>query len=416
MNSNFKVKGQPEKVEFCRKCVYSNQKVVPSTILNDNQAHTNRKFLRFNSNGICSACETVEKKGFSEKENIDWKERENQLNKILDKYRSRNGNYDCIVPGSGGKDSVFQAHILKYKYKMNPLTVTFAPILYTDVGMKNFHNWPEKGGVNNFLYSPSGKVYGKLTRLAFERMLHPFQPFIFGQRHIASHLALRLNIPLIFNGEPFSEYGSENKNEDEDYRMPYKYYTKQKDQEILISGTTIKELEQDHNLNISDLEYFLPLQEDVLKEKDIQVIFLGFFEKMNPQENFYKASEISGFKTSPERTEGTYSKYNSLDDKVDGFHYWTSYIKYGIGRTTEEASNECRHGYITRDEAINLVKKYDGEFPKKYFNDFLELTNLSEEKFYDIVDSFRPDHLWEKTGNNYKFSQNWKLKYPVFKK
>ena len=59
-------------------------------------------------------------------------------------------------------------------------------------------------------------------------MLHPFQPFIFGQRHIASHLALRLNIPLIFNGEPFSEYGSENKNEDEDYRMPYKYYTKQK--------------------------------------------------------------------------------------------------------------------------------------------------------------------------------------------
>ena len=108
-----------------------------------------------------------------------------------------------------------------------------------------------------------------------------------------------------------------------------------------------------------------------MKEKDIQVIFLGFFEKMNPQENFYKASEISGFKTSPERTEGTYSKYNSLDDKVDGFHYWTSYIKYGIGRTTEEASNECRHGYITRDEAINLVKKYDGEFPKKYFNDFL---------------------------------------------
>ena len=131
------------------------------------------------------------------KENIDWKERENQLNKILDKYRSRNGNYDCIVPGSGGKDSVFQAHILKSKYKMNPLTVTFAPILYTDVGMKNFHNWPEKGGVNNFLYSPSGKVYGKLTRLAFERMLHPFQPFIFGQRYIASHLALRLNIPLI---------------------------------------------------------------------------------------------------------------------------------------------------------------------------------------------------------------------------
>ena len=97
---------------------------------------------------------------------------------------------------------------------------------------------------------------------------------------------------------------------------------------------------------------------------------------MLPQENFYNAVKTTGFKVAPERTEGTYSTYNSLDDKIDGFHYWTHYIKFGIGRTTEEAANECRHGYITRDEAVNLVHKYDGEFPKRYFKEFLSLTRF----------------------------------------
>jgi len=281
--------------------------------------------------------------------------------------------------------------------------------------MKNFHNWAEIGNVNNLLFSPAGDVYGKLVRLAFEKMLHPFQPFIFGQRHYASHLALKFKIPLIFLGEPFSEYGSEDEDEDLNYFMPYKYYTKKDNQKIMLSGIEIEELKKKYDIADSHLEYFLPLNEKIVRKNDIQVIFFGFFEKMNPQENFYKATEVSDFGISPERTEGTYSKYNSLDDKVDGFHYWTSFIKYGIGRTTEEASNECRHGYITRDEAINLVKKYDGEFPKKYFDDFLNLTKLKEEEFYDVVDNFRPSHLWEKTGNDFKYASNWKLKNPIFK-
>ena len=134
---------------------------------------------------------------------------------------------------------------------------------------------------------------------------------------------------------------------------------------------------------------------------------------MQPQENYYNAVKTTGYSPSPERTEGTYSKYVSLDDKVDGFHFWTTFIKFGIGRTTEEASQECRHGYITREEAVNLVKKYDGEFPKKYFQDFLKLTKLSEEEFYNIVDSFRPSHLWEKTGNDFRYGKNWALKNKI---
>ena len=64
---------------------------------------------------------------------------------------------------------------------------------------------------------------------------------------------------------------------------------------------------------------------------------------------------------------GTYSKYSSIDDKIDCFHYYTMFIKFGIGRASFDASQEIRNGKITREEGINLVKKYDSEFPKKYF-------------------------------------------------
>ena len=193
------------KVFFCNTCVMSNQKVLSSSTIEDDIEHSNRHKLEF-ENGKCFACMEVEKKYNNQ---IDWNERERELNELLKEYRSKDGSYDCIVPGSGGKDSVFQAHILKTKYKMNPLTVTFSPHIYTDIGMKNFHSWPLIGGVPNFLYTPNGKIHGKLTRLAFENILHPFQPFIMGQRHFASHMAKLFNIKLIFMGESQSEAGGQ---------------------------------------------------------------------------------------------------------------------------------------------------------------------------------------------------------------
>ena len=140
---------------------------------------------------------------------------------------------------------------------------------------------------------------------------------------------------------------------------------------------------------------------------------MGEFEKFEPQENYYLATKVSKFEANSERTQQTFSKYNSIDDKIDGFHYYTAYVKFGYGRCTEEATKEIRHKYITRAEGVNLVHKFDHEFPKKYFDDFIEYIDCKEEEFYDILDKFRPEHLWEKTGNDYKFCNNWKLKHKV---
>ena len=142
------------------------------------------KYLKINKDGICDAC-----KHGDQKNEINWEKRETELIKLLDRYRKNDGSYDCLVPGSGGKDSAYQAHVLKYNYGMNPLTCTWPPILYTDYGHRNFRNWIEVGGFDNITYKPNGKVMKLLTRLSIENLLHPFQTFILGQKNLAPKLA-----------------------------------------------------------------------------------------------------------------------------------------------------------------------------------------------------------------------------------
>ena len=111
----------------------------------------------------------------------------------------------------------------------------------------------------------------------------------------------------------------------------------------------------------------------------------------------------------PRRSEATYSKYASLDDLTDPFHYYMSLIKFGIGRTTSDAAHEIRDGHLTREEGVALVRRYDQEFPEKYFNKFLEYLDITEKEFWGIVNAYRSmsPHLWEKVNDA------WGLKHTV---
>ena len=155
------------------------------------------------------------------------------------------------------------------------------------------------------------------------------------------------------------------------------------------------------------------MDEDEALREQIRIIYLGYFENLQPQENFYLAAKLTDFKPNDRRTEQTYSKYNSIDDKIDPFHYYTAYTKFGYGRCTEEASIEIREGYINRDEAVKLVHKYDHEFPERYFKEFLDYIKISENEFYEKLDEFRPSHLWDKVGNDPTHCKNWRLKVKV---
>ena len=394
--------GLPLKVEFCAKCVISNQR--PSCVVEWKNSNNDKKPTNlFDQNGVCDACRYAEVK-----DKIEWSEREKEFQDLLDRHRKKDGSYDCIVPSSGGKDSCYVAHQLKYKYKMNPLTVTWAPHFYTDVGWKNLQSFIH-AGFDNMLFTPNGKVHRILTRLAFENLCHPFQPFIIGQKGVAPKTALAHNIPLIFYGENPAEYGGNAIESNKNSKMDLKFFSRVETDinKIFLGGMNASELMQKEGINKSDLApYLMPNQEEIEKKK-IEVHFCGYFFKWDPQENYYYAVKNCGFQGNTERTEGSYSKYSGIDDRIDYFHFYTSIVKFGIGRATHDAAQEIRNNKITREEGISLVRRYDAEFPKKYFKDFIEYIDLTEDRFWEIIDEFRTPHLWEKSNGE------WKLKYQV---
>jgi N-acetyl sugar amidotransferase len=394
--------GLPNEVKFCKKCVISNQRP-SSTVEFKNKADDKKEVIDFDKEGVCSACRYHEEK----EKGIDWKQREEILWKLCDKFRSKTGGYDCIIPGSGGKDSAYTSHILKYKYKMNPLTVTWAPHLYTDIGWKNFSDWMHVGGLDNFLYTPNGKLHRLLTKLAFHNLLHPFQPFIVGQRIIGPAMAAKFGVKLVIYGENQAEYGNK-VDENNIPTMDHKFFSVGDPNEMLLGGEKIGDIIRKYNYELSDFTPYIPLSSQELTEKGVEVHYLGYYLKWDPQECYYYAVENTGFTANPERTEGSYSKYSSIDDKIDPFHYFTTLIKFGIGRATYDAAQEVRNGKILRDEAVVLAKKFDTEFPKKYFHEFLEYINTSESEFWEIVNKHRSPHLWGKDSNG-----EWRLRHTV---
>jgi N-acetyl sugar amidotransferase len=375
----------------------SNQR--PQSVVEFKNSNNQKSGLNIDENSsVCDACNYNETK-----KEIDWKRRENELIELLEKYRKPSG-YDCVVPGSGGKDSAYTAHILKYKYGMNPLTVTWAPHMYTDIGWKNFDNWIKVGGFDNILFSPNGRVHRLLTKLAFKNLLHPFQPFIIGQKIIGPLIALKFNIPLIFYGENQAEYGNaveENANP----RMDSKFFSQKNNSEIILGGEKLSKILNEYKFSLNDFEpYIAPKINDLINKK-IEQRYLGYYLKWDPQECYYYAAKNTGFRPNTERTEGSYSKYSSIDDKIDPFHYFLTHIKFGLGRASYDAAQEIRNEKITREEGINLVKKYDNEFPKKYFKEFLEYIEIDEEEFFLTIDNFRSPHLWNKDGDKWKLLQ-----------
>jgi len=392
--------GLPSEVVFCKRCVMSNQR--PASY--PEFKHTKERktpTMHIDADGICDACRYAGKK-----EEIDWKKREEELLKLLDAHRSKDGSYDCVVPGSGGKDSDYAAHILKYKYGMHPLTVTWPPILYTDYGYQNFRNWLEIGGFDNVTVKPNGRVLKLLIRLAIENLFHPFQAFILGQKNLPPKIAAKFKIPLIFYGENEAEYGNPIADNASSLRDK-SFHTMQNIHDLHLAGVSVKELQEKHHLTLGDVMTYLPASSEELEASKCEVHYLGYYLKWTPQEAYYYSVEHCGFQARPFRSPGTYSKYNSVDDKMDDFHWYTTFLKFGIGHASYDASQEIRNKHLTREEGVALVHKFDGEFPEKHFKDVMEYIEMKPDDFIARSDRARSPHLWEKRDDK------WKLRYQV---
>lgn len=355
----------PERVQFCTRCVVSSA----------------RPRITFNAEGVCSACQYTDTKNDG---TIDWEGRAKELADLLGKNGSWD-DYDVIVPTSGGKDSAMVAHRLKHDFGMNPLAVKWAPHLYTDIGFKNFNNFVQSGFDVQVGWA-NGIIHRKLARLGMEFYGDPFLPFIYGQLaypiHIANHHGIKL-IMLGENGE--AEYGGDttaNEKPSWSFEDWERIYLKSASVNKLVKiGWELGCFSIKEKLEISKF-YRVP-------ETDAEVHWFGYYQKWHPQENYYYATENTGFEANPEgRSTGTYSKYASIDDALDDPHYYFGYLKFGNGRCTSDAAQEIRSGEISREEGIGLVKKYDGEYPAKCLPLFLPYVGIDEPYFKEVCKRF----------------------------
>ncbi len=363
-------------MHYCKNCLYPDTK--PQLI--------------FNNDGICSACINSQKK-----ELVDWSQKKKDFIEIIEKYRSKDGsNYDCIIPVSGGKDSTYQAYVMKEEFGFNPLVVNFHPLDQTEIGRKNLENL-KKIGVDCIEFSPNPNIYKKLAKFGLTELGDYQWPEHVGIFTVPIQVAVKYNVPLIIWAEnPQFEYGQStdiNKDTILDRKWDEKnggyFLDKVKPEDMTSYGFSKK-----------DLKPYLYPADDEIKRVGVTGIFLGSYIKWDIFKQLEFVKTI-GFLENDEVKEGTYGRWENLDVYFTVFHDYFKFLKYGFGRTTDHVSIEIRYGRKTRDESIELIKKHEGKIPRQYLKEFLEAAEMTEDEFHEICDKFTNKELFmiDENGN-----------------
>ena len=353
-----------------------------------------RPRIHFNENGICNACLNSK-----EKDLINWEARQKEFKEIIDKHRSKDGHWDCIVPWSGGKDSSAIAYKLKYEYGLNPLLVTFSPMLPNAVGNHNREALVSEG-FDHILYKPDQKCHRILARRFFIERGNPKVAWDAGINTVPVMMAIKLNINLLFYAEHGeSEYGgkvlSEESKKSRDFTEVVEHQIGDDPRNWISNKITLNELNS----------YIYP----TISNTKITAYYYSYFHRWSMFDNYKYVKDKYDFRENPRgRTCGTFTDFDSLDDKFDDIYYYLQYIKFGFGRCVRDASRFIQNGHMQRDEGLKLCQKYDGEFPDHYLDEILDYLDLSKDQFDDIIDQHRNDEIWKKNSNG-----NWELRFPL---
>ena len=365
-------------INFCKECI------MPDS----------RPRIVFDDNGVCNACLHSKKK-----QKINWENRKNEFLKLIKdiKYKSKNNNnpYDCVVPWSGGKDSTSIALKLKFEYDLNPLLVTFSPLIINECGTKNRHEL-SKMGFDSIFLKPNQKISKNLSKRFFLERGNPKVAWDAGVNAGPIQVALNYNIPTVFYAEHGeSEYGGLVLDEESEKKRDIREVIEHQVGDFPENWTS-------DQISINDLSPYIYPSLDVIKKQNLTAYYFSYFFKWSMLENFnYVKSKMPNFQTNPNgRTEGTFTDFDSLDDKIDSLYYYMQYIKFGFGRATRDACRMIQNNQMTRMQAIKYAREYDHEFPLKDFKEVLTFLDLSEEEFEKIVNKHRNDEIWKSGLNN----------------
>ena len=368
-------------IKFCKTCL------MPNT----------RPRIIFDKNNVCNACLNSKNK-----KKINWKSRKKEFDKVIEnielKRKKNKSKYDCVVPWSGGKDSTSIALKLKFEYNLNPLLVTFSPLILNECGQHNRQALIDLGFDAIFI-RPNNKVAKALSKRFFVERGNPKIAWDAGINSAPVKIALNFGIDTIFYAEHGeSEYGglvlNKNSNKKRDLREVIEHCIG--DYPENWQSETIKE---------QDLDTY-PKEKDL---KKLNIFYFSYFFKWSMYENYlYVKKNLPTFRTNPHgRTEGTFTDFDSLDDKIDDLYYYMQYIKFGFGRCSRDASRLINSGHLTRKKGIEYMKKYDGEYPSRNLKEVLNFFEISSIDFDTIINKHRNEEIWEEKGNG------WRLKLKI---
>jgi len=336
----------------------------------------------FDEIGMCRACNSSE-----QKMHINWSDRSNKLKIILEEFKNNAGdNYDCLVPISGGKDSAFQLHVLVKVLGMKPLAVTFSHNWFTEVGNYNLWNILEKLNVDHLMFTPNRGLISKIARQSLYNIGDSCWHCHAGIGAFPLQAAIKFKIPLIIWGESIAEAGNKISYMDNGGNpIPFdeEHYLK-------VSSKVRPEEMVNDELSMKDLYPFkLPSREEV-KAAKIYGIHLGdfMFWDGERQTEFIKKE----YDWKEDDVEGTYKRYKSVECKMPGVHDYSKFVKRGFGRTTDHVSQDVRNGLMTREEAFKLIREIEPKRPE-VLDDYLKITEFSEQEFYDILKSHREPNI-----------------------
>jgi N-acetyl sugar amidotransferase len=354
-----------------------------------------RPRITFNEKGLCNACVWKEKKKL-----LDWKSREVELANLLDAHRSNQGQFDCLVPLSGGKDGSYVAYNLKHKYGMNPLCVTITPALPLPLGEKNLRAFVESG-YNHISINPDYEAMRILNKTGFIEMGFPYYGWLTSITTAPIKIAIAHRISLIFYGEDGEvEYGGSTETSTNPiYDVEYQ-------KRIYLEGGYQKILDAS-KLSKGPLNFFEYPPEKELAANPIQITHWSYFENWDPYRNYLVAKEHCGLQEADSSNAGTFTNFSQNDQALYALHTYLMFLKFGFGRANQDASIEVRRGAMNREQAVNLVRLYDGHYPEEFIELYLAYYEMSQKEFDDVIDRYANKDLFE------KIDDRWKPKFTV---
>lgn len=358
-------------MRYCKRCVYPEVTVL----------------LDLDEEGICSSCRVAEK--FDQLTDEFWSQRRKRFEEIIEETLKNNtSNYDCIVAVSGGKDSYYQTHVVT-QYGLKPLLVTYNGNNYLPEGDYNRDRMKHVFDADHLVISPSVETLKKINRITFKKMGDMNWHNHCGIMTVPMQMAAKFNIPLVIWGEVVWDISGMYEPDD------YVEFSARVRHEHALRGFEWSDLLEE-GLTEKDMKWAQYPSDDEILKAGVRGLYIGNFFKWDANAHTKMVKEKYGWKESTKPFERTYRKMSNLDDRYEnGVHDLLKYIKFGYGRASDHASKDIRSGYMTRDEGIEMVRKYDHVVSSDLYH-WLEYVGMSEKEFWKIANSFRDPRVWRK--------------------